>query len=255
MAESSILTKAMALMDRITEARSPLTLPEITEITGWPRSSVHRLLVLLRDADALSYDPERQTYSPGSRLMRWGVRTQTRDNIAMRAAPHMRTLCRDTNMRVALSVRDGQSVLFVHTEELGAPFRLAPRLGEHSPLHVTAGGKLFLSEMFDAARKDLLADYELELCTEFTITDADRLAAHLEQVRRDGYATSLREEFRQICGIAVPIRDDRSRLLAALSLWTVSDEGGDDLAMLQALLPQATQAASAIQTDIGHKGT
>ncbi|WP_424932948.1 helix-turn-helix domain-containing protein [Amaricoccus macauensis] len=130
MPESSILTKAMALMDLVTEAETPLNLAEITYTCGWPRSSVHRLLVLLRDADVLSCDPEWQTYDPGSRLMRWEVRTQTRHHIARIAAPHMKTLCRATKLRVALSVLDARSVLFIHTEEVGLPFRLADRTSE-----------------------------------------------------------------------------------------------------------------------------
>ncbi|WP_424932949.1 hypothetical protein [Amaricoccus macauensis] len=52
-------------------------------------------------------------------------------------------------------------------------------------------------------------------------------------MKQDGFAVSLQEEFRQTCDIAVPVRDDRGHILAALSLWKVSDEDDDDLARVR----------------------
>ncbi|WP_424985734.1 IclR family transcriptional regulator [Microbulbifer sp. S227A] len=249
MPESSILTKAMAILDLVAGARAALTLAEITDMSGLPRSSAHRLLVLLRDAEALAYDSERQTYSPGPRLMRWGVQTQTTRNLATVAAPHMNTLGRDTGLRVALSVLDARSVLFVHTNERGAPFRLAPRVGQHSPLHATAAGKLFLAGMSDERRDAVLAQYDFEGCTEFTITDAPALRAEIARVREQGFAVSAREEFRQICGIAVPILDDRGQTLAALSLWSVGED--DLMTRLAGALADLRRAALAIAVGFG----
>lgn len=250
MPNSSILTKTMALIDLVAASHAPLTLGEITDRCGLPKSSTHRLLVLLRDERTLAYDAERQTYSPGARLMRWGVQTQRRANLAIRAAPHMNDLCRQTGMRAALSVLDQNAVLFVHTVETGAPFRLAPRIGEHSPLHASAAGKVFLAGMPENDRQTLLAAYEFEQCTEFTITNIRQMLAEIELVARQGFAISAREEFRQTSGVAVPIFTAAQKTVAALSLWNVGDAK-----VLETLLDHRqslVNAATDIQLSFGH---
>ncbi len=250
MPPSSILTKAMGLLDLVAASPIPLNLGEIADMSGLPKSSAHRLLVLLRDANALGYNPDLQCYSPGSRLMRWGVQTQQQSNFVTLASPHMKSLCRNTGMRTALSILDEDAVLFVHTVETGAPFRLAPRIGQHSPLHASAAGKLFLADMDDAELTALLARYEFEQCTEFTITDAQALMDELNKVRQLGYAACAREELRQTCGLAVPIMNVEGTTIAALSLWNVGE--ADLLDDLKLHLKVLKSASSDIQTSLGH---
>lgn len=249
MPPSSILTKAMGILDLIAASDAPLTLAEIAGQSRLPRSSAHRLLVLLRDAGALSYDTDTQTYAPGSRLMRWGVQTLQTNKMVTLATPHMTLLCREARARVALSILDENAVLFVHTIEAGAPFRLAPRVGEHSPLHASAAGKIFLADMDERRRADLLATYEFEKCTEFTATNAPALMTDIDNVHRHGFAVSAREEHRQTCGLAVPISNATGRTIAALSIWNVGE--GDVLGDLKAHLPILRNAASEIQVSLG----
>ena len=250
MPPSSILNKSMALLDLVAASQTPLTLGDVALKSGLPKSSAHRLLVLLREAQALSYDPEHQTYVPGSRLMRWGVQTLQNDTLATIAAPHMRMLCQDTGMRVALSMMDGNSVLYLHTTETGSPFRLAPRIGQHSPLHASAAGKLFLASLAEKDLRTRLETYDLEKCTEFTITDRQGLLEEVSKVQRNGFAVSAREEFRQTSGLAVPILSKGKTSVAALSIWNVGD--ADLLVELKAHIERLQQAAADIQKGYGH---
>ncbi len=250
MLPSSILTKAMSLLDLIAASPLPLTLTDIVDKSGLPKSSCHRLLVLLRDAHALTYNLASQTYAPGPRLMRWGVQTAQKENLVSIAAPHMRSLCQRTKARVALSVLDGDAVLFVHTIENGAPYRLAPRVGQHSPLHASAAGKLFLAKMDRDVRADLLATYDFEQCTEFTIASPQALLPELETVEKNGFAVSVREEFRQISGLATPIMGANNAIIAALSIWDVGDD--TVLSSLQSQLAELTRAASDIRVGLGY---
>ena len=253
MPPSSILTKAMALLDLIAASRTAMTLTEIAEASGLPKSSAHRLLVHLREADALAFDSLRQTYRPGSRLLRWGAQTQTNSNLVAAATPHMKALCAKTGLRVALSVLDGAAVLFLHTVETGAPFRLAPRVGEHSPLHASAAGKIFLAGMDAKDQNKLLSKCDFEQCTEFTITDADDLREEIKRVADQGYAISAREEHRQTCGLALAVEGSNKAPLAALSLW---DLGGPELLeRLEAHITVVRETTFQIRKSIGLTNT
>ncbi|MDO6481429.1 IclR family transcriptional regulator [Shimia thalassica] len=250
MPSSSILTKAMGLLDLVAASPTPLTLGEVTDKCGLPKSSTHRLLVLLRDAHALTYDADLQTYSPGSRLMRWGVQTQQKSNLVALASPLMKALCRETGMRVALSIMDEDAALFIHTVETGAPFRLAPRVGQHSPLHASAAGKLFLAGMSDQTLAELFTRYEFEQCTEFTIANTEELMGEIKQARQLGFAVSAREELRQTCGLAAPITNENNTTIAALSIWNV---GGEDLLDdLKSRIAPLRETASKIRVSLGH---
>ena len=250
MPPSSILTKAMGLLDLVVSSPTPLTLGQVSDKSGLPKSSTHRLLVLLRDAYALTYDADLQNYSPGSRLMRWGVQTQQKSNLVALASPHMKALCRETGMRIALSILDEGAALFLHTVETGAPFRLAPRIGQHSPLHASAAGKLFLADMTDETLAELYASYEFEQCTEFTITGTQALMDEINETRQLGFAVSAREEFRQTCGLAVPILNASNTTIAALSIWNVGD--ADLLDVLKSRIKTLNETASKIQISLGH---
>jgi IclR family acetate operon transcriptional repressor len=250
MPPSSILTKAMGLLDLVAASPTPLTLGEVADKCGLPKSSTHRLLVLLRDAHALTYDADLQSYSPGSRLMRWGVQTQQKSNLVALASPFMKALCRETGMRIALSILDENAALFVHTVEMGTPFRLAPRIGQHSPLHASAAGKLFLADMNDETLADLLANYAFEQCTEFTITDTQALVDEINETRRLGFAVSAREELRQTCGLAVPILRENNSTIAALSIWNVGE--ADLLDTLKSHRMTLESTSSDIQNSLGY---
>lgn len=250
MPSSSILTKSLRLLDLVAAEQTPLALAEIAERCGLPKSSTHRLLVLLRDSGALSYDPDRQTYRTGSRMMRWAVQSMTTSNMSELAAPHMKDLSRSSGMRVALSVLDGASVLYVQTVETQEPFRLAPKIGECSPLHASAAGKLFLAAMKKEALTGVLDGYDFEQCTEFTITTLRGLNDEIRKVKSDGYAISSQEEFRQTSGLAVPVTNEHGNCIAAISIWNV---GGSDLVgTLKLHLTKIQNAAGAISASLGY---
>ena len=74
--------------------------------------------------------------------------------------------------------------------------------------------------MDKAELDNYLSTAELEKFTENTLTDQKSLLSNLEKIKEKGYATSNREEFWQVVGIAAPILDYDNRILASISLWT-----------------------------------
>ena len=60
--------------------------------------------------------------------------------------------------------------------------------------------------------------HELRRFTEKTVTDPAALAAELEAVRADGYATDREEHTEDFCCVAAPMFDARGRLAGVLGL-------------------------------------
>jgi DNA-binding IclR family transcriptional regulator len=84
------------------------------------------------------------------------------------------------------------------------------------PLHCTATGKLFLSAMPAETREQMLAFLPLMPHTPNSIVDKPALRRELLRIRKRGYSTDNEEFFLGLTCIAVPLRDGKGKLLAAI---------------------------------------
>jgi len=85
--------------------------------------------------------------------------------------------------------------------------------------HALAMGKVVLARLPEAAL-NRYARRGLPSYTPSTITDPARLAAELEQVREQGFATEREEFDEDFCCVAAPALDSRGRLRGVLGLST-----------------------------------
>jgi IclR family acetate operon transcriptional repressor len=86
-------------------------------------------------------------------------------------------------------------------------------VGRRVPYHCSANGKVLLA--FSAAGADA---GELEARTSRTIVEPAQLAAELESIRREGFATAVDELELGLSAVAAPVLDDSGRAVAALSI-------------------------------------
>ena len=128
------------------------------------------------------------------------------------------TLFARTHKRVYLAAaQSGTVVIPLVRGRQGMPRipGLGPRIGDDA--HALALGKIALSLLDEAALGRYVAR-GLRAFTPHTITDPERLAEELAQVRAGAVAWD-REEFRQdFCCLAAPVRNGRGRAVAALGL-------------------------------------
>jgi DNA-binding IclR family transcriptional regulator len=79
-------------------------------------------------------------------------------------------------------------------------------VGATRPMHCSALGKAYLSELEESALADILGQLDFVGGSSQSIRDADQLTANLAQVRRDGYALDLEETFEGVRCVAVPLK-------------------------------------------------
>lgn len=247
-ADSSIVTKCARVMDILTHAKRPLVFSEIVAATGFVKSSSHRILAVLQSEQLVAYDKGKRTYEPGPRFREWARAGFHRGDLQQVAAEAMEDLSEATGMNAALSVLDGDSLLYLRTADQ-VSVRFAARAGDHAPLHCTAAGKVFLAHMSKSRLDAFLATSPLEKFTEFTRIDPESLQAEFPAVLENGYATAIKEEFLQVMGMAAPIWDERKKVAACLSLWTLTADT-DPVAML-GKAGRLKKAAAAITGQIG----
>lgn len=251
MAKSSIVMRSAEVMDVVCGEGSPLGFSRIVALTGLPKSSVHRLLSILLEERQLAFDPARQTYQPGPRLLTWAAGALQRNNLPELCAASMDDLNVQTGNHVCLSVLDGGSVLHLRTVDQAERYRPAPRVGERSPVHVCALGKVLLAYLRPQRREALLRDLVLERYTEHSIVERDTLEEELARICADGFAQCDREEFLAVVGIAAPIFDQQGDAIAALSLWNLGEQ--QSLDTLRGHADKLCRSTASLSVRLGHR--
>jgi DNA-binding IclR family transcriptional regulator len=225
--ESSIVAKCAMVIDILSNARRPLGFKEITETSGMVKSSAHRILSVLLSEELVAYDQSRKVYRVGPRLTAWGRAVWRQLDVQMDPVAELELLCERTNMNVALSILDGDSVLYLRTLN-SVPFRFASHPGDHASLYSTAPGKVFLANMPLHQREAVINRLQFERMSEFTIMEPAQLRSQLDEISNQGYAMAIQEEHFQVIGMSAPIRDIQGEVTACLSVWTLSSISGRD---------------------------
>jgi len=194
----------------------PMSLAQMADQLDLPKPTVHRLANRLEADDLLAREPTGRHYTTGRRLNALAIATLKA--AAQRAPRHavLEALARETGETCNLGILDGTSVVYLDRVETHWPLRLQLSVGSRVPLHCTASGKLFLSQMPKRTRDRLFAAGPLERYTENTVTDPRELDAELETIRTNKVAINNQEYMVGLVGIAVPVPDpDRPEHMAA----------------------------------------
>ena len=230
MTKSSIISKSMRVLDIICASRTRLTYSQITEASGLPKSSTHRLLSILREEGLVALDPLRNVYGPGPVLMGWATNVLSAADLPEISATPLMKLSSEVKAGTAVSILDESQVLWLRIVDYPSRHRQAPRVGDRTPVHVCAAGKALLAFSENARRQTILDKMEFEAFTHRTITDPKAFADELDNVREVGVAISNREEYLQDVGLAAPVFDHNGDVIAAVSMWDMTGKrGADDL--------------------------
>jgi DNA-binding IclR family transcriptional regulator len=208
--------KALRLLEIIRDEQ-PVRPPTLASRLGLTRSNVHRLLATLEE---LSYAEKGadSAYRLGLKAFVLGSGVKRRDELLEAARENMITLSELANENVNLGVCLGQDVLYLDKVERPHLLKLDQVIGGTDPLYCTALGKVLLSGLDGNALRRCLKKTRFAPRTSKTITDPAVMIRHLDQVRRQGYATDLEELSEGIHCVAAPIRDHTGHVIAALSV-------------------------------------
>lgn len=248
-AKSSIqvIERMMHLLDTLAGHSAPVNLKQLALQTGLHPSTAHRILAVMVDSRLVDR-VEPGTYRLGIRLLELGNLVKTRISVREAALPHMQKLHQALGETVNLSVRHADEVVYVERAAASTPMmRVVQIIGARAPLHITAVGKVFLSNDDREKWVSYVRRTGLPRYTRNTLTDADALARELEKVRTEGYAVDNEEAERGVSCIGAGIYNDEGRLIAGLSVSAPSDR------LDRAWAVQVKAAAESISRAIGFR--
>jgi len=189
-----VLDRSMALLDLL--GHGPQSLRSLTEASGLPRPTVHRLLLALEVHGLVARDGA-GAFRLGPHLTELAVLAGHGLGLAALAAGVLARLHEQTGESVQLYLRSGDRRLCVAARDAGAGLRDSVPVGALLPLDAGSGGKVLLAWSDDAGR--------------FPAVSAAELAA----VRRRGWADSVAEREPGVASVSAPVLRD-GVLLGAL---------------------------------------
>lgn len=179
--------RTVRLLEVLAASPTRLSLAELQERMGYPRSSLYALVRTLRDLGWIEADSSGSKFSIGPDALRSGSAYLERDPALPYAARVLEQLGEEVDNTVHFGRRDGGAVFYLATRESSHAVQCAYRVGRKRPLYLTALGQALLAEL-TPDEVDAIIPPKLEAATARTIVDRDELHAELEAIRERGWA-------------------------------------------------------------------
>ncbi len=242
--------KALEVLDRVAAFGRPVRFSELLEGSAYPKATLYRFVQTLTSQGMLAYDPDRQTYAPGVRLVRLAHAAWTQSSLAPIARAHLERLGAEVRETVHLAQLDHAQVLYVDKLNPAQPVEMFSQAGKVGPAYCTGVGKAMLA-FLDPARLDgVIAQQSFHGFTPATLTTPEALRAELHETRARGHAFDREEHEPGIICVAVPILTAQGRMLGALSVTGTTRRSS--LAVLEGLAPRLKDTAARIATEAQH---
>ena len=210
--------RTLAILELLTESRDGLTLTDIHEKLGFPKSSTYGLLLTMVTRGFLEQEPDSRRFRIGIRLWQAGQSYVTANDLERTALPYMEALRDLLNETVQLATLDGTDNVYIAKVDPDQQLRLASRVGVRLPAYATGIGKALLSELPNEEIRRRFDGVRFTKFTPQTITSVTRLVSALEEIRVRGYATDNSEHTPGVFCVAAPVNGHRDAVSAAISV-------------------------------------
>jgi DNA-binding IclR family transcriptional regulator len=231
----SMIERMTLLLDLFTAGTPRLTLAELSERSGLPRSTTHRILDQLVALRWLEHSGT--SYVLGLRSLELGGLAVAHHEVRKVAAPLLAELHQRTGAVASLAVLDRKDVVFVDRHGRGLSSDGVTRVGGRAPAHATAVGKAMLAWVDDRSLSGMYGE-RLGSRTHHTLVTFEGLRNELALVRsRHGLAFDREELTPGSVSVAVAIRGT-GRASGAIQL-----AGDPRRVSLERLAPYVQEAA------------
>jgi DNA-binding IclR family transcriptional regulator len=199
-----VVSRAASILRALDGEHRGLSLSELAERTGLPRSTVHRLVTALGVEGFVVGAPAAGRTRLGPELARLAL--HNRGELQAELRPHLEDLHRVLDETIGLSVLEPGGVRFVDQITANHPLQAITAVGELLPAWSSASGRALLATL-PVEERERIVPRALAAHAPSTTTDRRAVMAAIERAARDGVAVT-REEFTEgVCAAAVAVRD------------------------------------------------
>jgi len=208
--------RGLKVIEAFGEARPKLTIAEAAKLTELDRATVRRCLLTLAELGYADYDGKFFALTP--KVLRLGHAYLSATPLPLLIQPYLDQLSEKSGQSASASVLDGTDVVYIAraAQKRVMSINLSP--GSRLPAYCASMGRVLLAALPEAEARNILDRSELRANTPLTKTDPDVLMEELRRVRIAGFAVIDQELELGLCSIAVPVENERSRIVAAINI-------------------------------------
>jgi DNA-binding IclR family transcriptional regulator len=220
------LEKALDILEYIAERGDFVSTKEISAELGIPIATTYRTVNYLCNRNYLRENPdlEGNGYSLGAQIQILADHITRQFDLISVALPSMRRLAAQSEQTVQLGILQEHQVIYIEQVLPAKPVNIIAALRTGIAVNVSASGKVLVAHLPPQEQNDFLEKAELEPRTKRSITAIEQFRDELLQVKKQGYATDNEEFARGIGCVAVPIRNSRGQVIAAIGITGHSAE-------------------------------
>jgi len=234
--------KAFRILTAFDAANPRPTLTQLSERTGLDRSAVQRFTHTLVHLGYLRKDARAKTYELTPKTLSMAHQYARSSPIVLRAHPYLSHLNRTTEETISLTVLDDTEVIYVSRYLSPNVLDTDVIVGTRLPAFCSASGLALLSQLDDAAVRDILARSNLRAFTPRTVFDLDGIWARIRLARERGFAVVEEQIYPGDISMAVPVAFPDGHAKAAITLGA-SRFRYQENALIQRFVPTLTGTA------------
>lgn len=243
------IERVFDIIELLSTAQDGMALTDISKGLDLHKSTVHRLMAVLRDRGYIDKHESSGRYRLGPRFVELTSLYLNNVEIKTEAEPYLRQLSQLVNRTCFIAVRHGWQVMYIDKYEERNSLRKYSVIGQRKPAYCTSLGKALLLDHTEAEIESLFAGVEFEPFTENTARSAAALNERMQQYRALGWTKDDEEEEIGIRCVGAPLRDYRGNIIAAISVsWFRTNDDPD----FETVAPHVVDAAEKISHRIGY---
>jgi DNA-binding IclR family transcriptional regulator len=243
--------KAFAILELFASDNQGYALSDVSRMLKLPVSTTKSLLNTMVRCGYLKRDGGRH-YSLTMKIITEASRALNQIEIRQVAHEELKQLTQATSLACALSVRDGDHLVYIEKIEGAGHIMPVYYAGKSLPLHCTATGKALLAYLPDEQVDAIVTSAGLPAYTDHTITILQLLKRELERVRTQGYSIDNEEVALGLVGIAAPVFDHSAKAVAAVGAGGTTAEVHQNM---QAIITHVKSTALQVSKKLGYKDT
>lgn len=222
-AEPGTIERAQQLLKLLaTAGKRGLALTELSQATGLPHSTVHRLLRRLLNENMVAQRESSRRYTLGRMVFELGLAAAGMFDLREVCRKPLRQLAEEVGDTIYLTVRSGIESVCEDRHEGPSPIRvLTLNIGSRRLLGMGAGGLAILAFLAEEERQETIAMVAEHSESQGLLSSKD-LCASVDACRGKGFAFIRNRVTLGVAAVGVPILDTLNRPVAAISVAAVT---------------------------------
>ena len=233
------LEKGLAVIEAFDQERPRLTISEVAIRTGLTRAAARRYLLTLSHLGFVSQD--RKMFALTPRVLRLGQSYMNSARLPRIVEPELHKLAYALKESSCAGVLDGNEVICIAATGSGRLVSTALQPGTRVPASCSGNGRVMLAALPLNALDAWIDAQQLSALTPHTITQPERLRMEINRARSLGYACIDQELELGLRTLAVPLKNYRGDVVAAMNICAHASRTSMDQ-LIQQCLPPLLQA-------------